>query len=187
MKPFVKNNASGKIMETATKKIGESEIAELLALQEEAACDSAKTGVYIMLDEKELRGILLTGEIIGIYAGGELCAAAGFYIPQDTQENLGRDIKLPERELSRCAVLDFYFVADKYRGNGLAKELVRECVLHATSWHGARYVLATASPKNTASIVALMNTGMMKIRALKQKYGCRLRYILCYDSRDKKL
>ena len=178
MKPYVKNNRTGEVERAAARRLTDNDLPAVLSLQREVTDALTDASVYVPSPAEEFRRILARGELHGLFAGGRLIAAACFYFPGDAPENHGRDLGLRDEELLRCAVLDSCFVAPDYRGNGLARELAEVCVHRAMCACGAENVVATVSPKNTASLLSLMAVNGMRIAALRQKYGCRLRYIL---------
>lgn len=76
-------------------------------------------------------------------------------------------------------MLDTCFVHPDYRKNGLARDLARHCADRAFNAMGADRMLCCVSPKNHASLRAMLSVEGTRILALRQKYGGRLRYILC--------
>ncbi|MEG2259343.1 MAG: GNAT family N-acetyltransferase, partial [Oscillospiraceae bacterium] len=126
------------------------------------------------------------GEVHGMFANGELCGVCGF-IPSLYGENLGADIGFSDSECANCVTLECYFVAPAYRSNGIARELAHVCVGRAVEAFGCTRVLATVSPKNIGSLMSMMSINGFQIKAMRQKYGCKLRYIMCYTHSSTRL
>ncbi len=187
IKPYVRNNGTNEVERAVARRLSENDVEAVLRLQRETAEQLEDPGIFVVNTREEFLKLLAHGELHGLFAGGRLVAAAGFYFPGDTAENHGRDVGLDGEALLRSAVLDTCFVAPLYRGNGIARELVLTCLRRAVCEYGALYVLATVSPKNAASLLSLMSVNGMRVVALRQKYGCRLRYILRYEHRSKRL
>lgn len=188
MKPYLKNNKTNKVEKAVTRRLSCSDLNALMQLQSDAIAAMDDKSLYICSERKEFEEIIRTkGEIYGIFTHNCLCGACSIYMPGDTPQNLGRDINLAKRELVLCATIDSVFVAPDYRNNGIARELIHVCIKRAVDAMGARYVLATISPKNTACILSFMSLNSVRIKALRQKYGCKLRYIVCYTHDDKRL
>ena len=188
MKQYIKNIRTNKVEKAVTRRLTKSDLGELMRIQSEVMAALTDKSIYIEGSRDEFENILDSrGEIYGIFTRDTLCGACSIKMPGDVPQNLGNDIPLHTNEIAGCANIDYLFVSPDYRQNGIARELVRVCIKRAVDALGARYVLAAVSPKNTSCILSYMSLNGMRLSALKQKYGCRLRYIMCYNHDDKRL
>lgn len=176
MKPYVKNNATNEVCKTEVRRLCENDIDELIRVQELAAGSLCDASLYVMSEREDFLRIIKHGEITGLFAKGELCGAAGLRLCEGADgEDMGE------------AALDFVFVAPNYRKNGIARELIKICVRRAFDKYSSADVTATVSPKNLPSLLSFMSINGFRICALRQKYGCKLRYILRAEKYSKKL
>ena len=158
-------------------RLGIGRIDEVLALQR-TVVDSLDAPE---LFNTESRGyfedlILRSGDVPGAIAEDRLVAYRGAKLILDEDDNLGKDIGLPDAELPCVAHFDMIAVHPEFRRKGIAHRLnlqAREQMRH----EGKRHVLATVSPKNTASIRMFLKLGMRPM-TLVRKYGGLERYIL---------
>lgn len=185
MKPYVKNNRTGEVCRSAARRLHEADLPEILRVQQAAAAGLADPSLYVPSDGEAFRALIAQGDVQGLFAAGELagvCAA----LPSPLGSVFADDACLPPEALARSVTLECYFVAPDFAGNGIARELAAAAVQRAFD-AGAQHVLATVSPKNGASLVTLMQINGFRIVSLRQKYGCRLRYVLCNTCRDPRL
>ena len=188
MKPYIKNNVTAQVEKTVTRRLAHGDLDELMRLQETVLAVLADKSLYIPLRRADFEQFLDgSGEIHGIFTRDTLCGVCSVFMPGNGAENLGRDIGISDSELPVCAILAGIMVAPEYRQNGIARELINICIRRAAEMLGARYVLAAVSPKDTAGMLSFMSIHKMRLKALKQKYGCKLRYILCYQHDDRRL
>ncbi len=188
MKPYLKNGKTNKVEKAVTRRLTIQDLDALVQLQQDTVSALDDPSIYLISNREDFADIINdTGEIYGIFTRDRLCGACSIYMPGNTPQNLGRDIGLEEKELPSCATLDSVFVSPDYRNNGIARELIHICIKRAVDAMGANYVLATVSPKNIASILSFLSLNNMRLKTLRQKYGCRLRYIMCYKHNDKRL
>ncbi len=129
------------------------------------------------VDTKEYTANLLKyNMVLGCFTEGNLIAYEGIMFVIDNDENLGRDINLPECELSNVAYIDVIAVHPFYRENDLGHCLNTEAV-NVIRDRGKHHILATVSPKNIASINMFLKLGM-KIKKHTLKYDGLERYIM---------
>lgn len=95
--------------------------------------------------------------------------------PGDSQENLGRDIRLPEPELVKVVHAESAVVLEEYRGNSLQSKMLQaaERLIDKEKY---RFLIATVSPDNPASFKTLEQNGFQYI-VTKEKYGGLLRRV----------
>jgi GNAT superfamily N-acetyltransferase len=119
------------------------------------------------------------GRIVGTFADGRLVAYAVVSFPDDEPDNLGRDVPLPEEELSKVADYDGSAVHPDHRGNGLQLRMSELRHRFALA-HGRHHILGTVSPDNPASLHNFLRFGF-RVRNLKRKYGGAQRLIIHRD------
>ncbi len=187
MKPYLKNRRTEEVVRTMTRRLSAADSADFLQLQAAATAEIDDPSLYRGCGADEFAEALERGEIHGLYAKEHLCAACMVTIPRDTDAGLAADIGIPEGDRPTCAVIEGLVVDPDYRGNGASRELLKLCINRAVERLDARYVLAAVSPKNVPCILNLMSINGMRLKALRQKYGCKLRYILCYNRDDHRL
>ena len=108
-------------------------------------------------------------------AAGETAGFLMVVLPGRSEENLGRDIGLPEAELDRVALMDVAAVLPEHRGHGLERRML----LWAEEQLPARFdrLMCTVSPANPASLHSIERSGYRAVLT-KEKYGGHLRHIM---------
>jgi hypothetical protein len=124
------------------------------------------------------------GKMIGIFVEDELiaCHALCFPKPDDLNNNLGRDIELPEEQVINCVNFQGVFVHPEYRGNRLGLKMNQK-MIEILRNKPYRHALATVSPHNIISVDMFFKSGF-NIRGLKYKYENKMRYIFYKDIRS---
>lgn len=105
--------------------------------------------------------------------------AVGFlivHIPGSGEENLGRDVPLPEKELAYTAHMESAAVLPQYRGHGIQRMLMMEAEKELKR-KGFHYAAGTVSPDNPYSMNNCLMLGYMTA-AVKPKYGGLMRNII---------
>ena len=122
------------------------------------------------------------GIVLGVFVEHRLAAFRNIYFPApgDREWNLGRDLELPEDDLTKVANLQMVCVHPDYRGNGLALKMNQVSLGLLRERGGHRHICATVSPYNLWNLPVLLASGF-RIVALKSKYGGKLRYIVYQD------
>jgi ribosomal protein S18 acetylase RimI-like enzyme len=115
---------------------------------------------------------------IGVMTEGALVAYSLIRIPEksEPQDNLGRDINLPEEELERVAHLQATVVHQAYRGNSLQLRMARHHI-NVLKEMGFCHLLCTISPKNPVSLRSGLSCGFV-IKGLKRMFEGWWRYIM---------
>lgn len=96
--------------------------------------------------------------------------------PGLSDENLGRDINLPDEELLKVVHMDTVAVLPHYRGHSLQQRLMQAAEIEAQQL-GYRYFMCTIHPDNHYSKNNVLKQGY-RIVATKEKYGGYTRNIL---------
>lgn len=107
---------------------------------------------------------------------GEIAGTFITVIPGNSNENLGYDIGLSDRELLKVAHMDSAAVLPAYRGHHLQKELMlfAEKELKAA---GYQYLCCTIHPDNKYSMNSARSLGYEVVKVC-EKYGGYLRAVL---------
>lgn len=185
MKPYLKNNRTNAVEHSVCRRLREHDLDEIMRVQTDAVSELQDAAVYVQSTRADILRMIHYGEIHGIFADGVLCGVCGF-LPSAAAEDLPAEIGLSAAQRAQSVNLECYFVARDYRGNGIARELTQLCVNRARDGFDARRILATISPRNLPSLLTLMSVNGFHIRALRQMYGCKLRYILCCEPENEK-
>jgi ribosomal protein S18 acetylase RimI-like enzyme len=117
--------------------------------------------------------------IIGIFTDDGLIAYNVHYFPGLDGDNFGADIDLPSDELDKVAHLETVAVHPAFRGNSLQRKM-GGIHLRTIQDMGYEHVCCMVSPKNHPSLQNIFSNGLV-IKALKIKFGWRLRYIMHKD------
>nr|VFK25065.1 MAG: Ribosomal protein S18 acetylase RimI [Candidatus Kentron sp. MB]VFK29810.1 MAG: Ribosomal protein S18 acetylase RimI [Candidatus Kentron sp. MB]VFK74953.1 MAG: Ribosomal protein S18 acetylase RimI [Candidatus Kentron sp. MB] len=139
---------------------------------------------FFYADTKEyMADLIKTDIVLGCFTEDNLVAYRGIKFVIDKDENLGKDINLPESELPNVAHFDTIVVHPSYRENGFGYSLNTEA-LDVIRGRGRHHILVTVSPRNIASVNMFLKFGM-KIKKFSLKYGGLERYIMHMDIRVK--
>ena len=114
---------------------------------------------------------------LGAFHGGRLVAFAMLFDGGHTDENIGKDIGIPEGELDRVMNMKLVIVSPNYWGNGLQVRLMLELEAVAAA-RGKTLLCGTADPENTHSCRNFLRAGY-SFHSRKQKYGGLTRDIYC--------
>ncbi len=108
-------------------------------------------------------------------ADGEIVGSFLFRYPDLAEDNLGRDIDLPDNKLAQVVHMESAVVLPEYRGNHLQERMLQfgEKLIDRTKY---RFLLATVSPDNPASYLTFERNGY-ELMVTKEKYGGLLRRI----------
>ncbi|MCK9565310.1 MAG: GNAT family N-acetyltransferase [Methanothrix sp.] len=150
---------------------------DLMSLQSVIAANLPCPEIFMLHEEKFFQEIFrLERSVIGVTTEEELIAFSIIRIPGLSDDNLGRDINLPEEELTKVAHLQAAAVHPAYRGNGLQRKLT-SAHLRVIEEMGYEHVCCTVSPKNPVSLSNYLSCGLV-IEGLRPKMQGWCRYIL---------
>jgi hypothetical protein len=159
------------------KFLNAGSLADLLELQNVIAANLPCPEIFMLHDDLYLREILRhKRSVIGVTTEEGLIAFSMIRIPGLAHDNLGRDINLPEEELSKVAHLQAAAVHPAYRGNGLQRKLTF-AHLDVIEEMGYEHVCCTVSPKNPVSLSNYLSCGLV-IEGLRPKMQGWWRFIL---------
>lgn len=153
-----------------------SDLPELLSIQEAVIQALAEPEHYQSLSIKEFTKLLTDQTLIGATSEGRLIAFRAMLIPPIDDEHLGRDIGWPEDSLERVLYQEVTNVHPDFRGYGLQTHLGKLLMSQVESDNRFDVVCATVAPFNIPSMKDKFTLGL-RIGALKEKYGGKLRYI----------
>lgn len=153
-----------------------SDLPELLSIQEAVIQALAEPEHYQSLSIEEFTKLLTDQTLIGATAEGRLIAFRAMLIPPIDDEHLGRDIGWPEDSLERVLYQEVTNVHPDFRGFGLQTHLGKLLMSQFEADDRFDVVCATVAPFNIPSMKDKFTLGL-RIGALKEKYGGKLRYI----------
>ncbi|MDA5559872.1 hypothetical protein PJK55_03925 [Exiguobacterium sp. MMG028] len=153
-----------------------SDLPELLSIQEAVIQALAEPEHYQSLSIEEFTKLLTDQTLIGATAEGRLIAFRAMLIPPIDDEHLGRDIGWSEVSLERVLYQEVTNVHPDFRGYGLQTHLGKLLMSQVESDNRFDVVCATVAPFNIPSMKDKFTLGL-RIGALKEKYGGKLRYI----------
>jgi len=113
---------------------------------------------------------------IGAFTNEGLIAYSVLYFPGEKEDNFGTDINLPRDELKRVVHLATVAVHPAYRGNSL-QSMMQGVHIEIARKMDFEHACCMVSPKNRPSLQNIFSHGLI-IKALKIKFGWRLRYIM---------
>ena len=113
---------------------------------------------------------------IGAFTDEGLIACSIIQFPEKIEDNFGVDVNLPKDDLSRVVHIAKVAVHRAFRGNSLQRKL-QGIHLEVAREKGYHRACCMVSPKNRHSLHNIFSHGFT-IKALKLKFGSRLRYIL---------
>ena len=107
---------------------------------------------------------------------GEMISEQEGNAQEDYEENLGRDIGLPESELRKVVHMDSAAVLPSFRGFHLQRRLMKAAE-EELQREGFRYLCCTVHPDNKSSLQSVLSQGY-RIAKTCEKYGGFPRHIL---------
>lgn len=150
------------------------------------AITSLMNEVYERLDDKSIYVCdsidhvrsCLSENGFGVVAADNQGRIIGSFImryPAYSEDNLGRDIDLPDEELPFVVHMESAVVLPEYRGNNIQQKMLlyAEELIDKSKY---RYFLSTVSPDNPASFRSLEKSGYKHI-LIKEKYNGLMRRI----------
>jgi len=162
------------------RKLSAEQLPEILNLQEQVIGALEVKERLQPLTEEEFRFILDgNGEMIGVYADGKMIAWRAMLVPDNDHEGLGRDVGVPEEEIGKVIYQEISAVSPKWRGFSL-QTLMGLVLMDRVDAERYRYVCSTVMPGNIPSLKDKFRQGL-EVRALKEKYGGKLRYVFFKD------
>lgn len=159
------------------------DLTTILDVQQQVIEHLPNPAILSPLSKEEYTYILEgNGFMIGAFDQEQLIAFRALLVPpMDDADHLGKDIGLDDNELSKVIYQEISNVLPAYRGNKLQKLLANLIMQELDHSHiPYRYICCTVAPFNMPSLIDKFSQGM-KIVALKEKYGGKLRYIFVKD------
>jgi len=150
---------------------------DLLGLQSVIAANLPCPEIFMLHDDMYfLETLRLERSVIGVTTEEGLIAYSIIRIPGLADDNLGKDLFLPQAELAKVAHLQAVAVHPAYRGKGLQRKLT-SAHLAVIEEQGYEHVCCTVSPKNPISLANILSCGLV-IEGLRPKMQGWWRYIL---------
>ncbi|WP_215141363.1 GNAT family N-acetyltransferase [Exiguobacterium qingdaonense] len=153
-----------------------SDLPELLSVQEAVIHALDEPEHYQSLSVEEFTKLLTDRTIIGATSENRLIAFRAMLIPPIDDEHLGRDIDWAGDSLERVLYQEVTNVHPDFRGYGLQTHLGKRLMEQCETDERFDVVCATVAPFNIPSMKDKFYLGL-RIGALKEKYGGKLRYI----------
>lgn len=157
------------------RKLSINDLQDIQSLQQIVVADLEDPRILQPLSEEEFTNILNgNGLMIGVYDDEQLVAFRALLKPDPLEdEHLGADVKATD--FTRVLYQEVSVVHPRMRGMRLQQKMgafiMEQIDMSAYDW-----VCATVMPFNIASMKDKLAQGLF-IRALKLKYGGKLRYI----------
>ena len=151
-------------------RLGKKEVTDIQTLMVDVMSRLVSQDLFAMDDEDYLHTYVLeNGEIYGAYLNGSLVAYSVLTFPKQSENNLGREFGVPEKELSFVAFLEATVVHESVRGRGLQRHFhgLRE---QRARENGCRYLYSTVHPDNFVSIRNLESEGFT-LQFTRSMYG----------------
>ncbi|WP_042470434.1 hypothetical protein [Bacillus ndiopicus] len=158
------------------ERLQSEQLAQIKALQQ-TVCDSLEDKTILQpLSEEELLYILNgNGVMIGAVVDEQLIAVRALLEPNaEEEEHLGLDVGA--EDLGRVLYQEISFIHPQFRGYGLQQTLA-SIIMTQVEETKYDWICATVKPYNIASLKDKLVQNM-HIRALKYKYGGKLRYVI---------
>ena len=161
----------------------EEQLPEVLALQERVISALDQPEFLEPLSEEEFLYIVRgNGMLAGAFVDDRLIAFRAMLDPGEDDEHLGIDAGIPPDRLSCVLYSEISCVDPDFRGHGLQTIMGKWLMEHVDS-DRYPYICTTVAPFNIASLKDKFALGL-RIKALKVKYGTKLRYILFKDLQE---
>jgi hypothetical protein len=181
--PDIDDNSNFVEKEYKMVVLDKSSVKEMMALQKVILDYLDDPETYQADDEDFMLNILNgNGRAIGVIVDNEIVGWHTLLFPEDTELNLGIDLKLPKEELGKVAHLETSVVHPKVRKNSL-HTIMQEELAKLTDELRHYHLCVTVSPYNYPSIKGSILIGL-KIHKLKKKYDGKWRYILYKNLRN---
>ncbi|MGE5328350.1 MAG: GNAT family N-acetyltransferase [Deltaproteobacteria bacterium] len=120
------------------------------------------------------------GILMGVFINDRLIGMSSVYYPDDDDDNIGKDVGLKNEEIYKVVYLCNAVIHPDFRGQGLINKLFSYLLDEVKNEGKWRYIIATASPRNYASIKNILSAGL-KIIMVKVKFANYIRFIFYND------
>ena len=174
---FSQNDSGRKNVSYKMCFLGIEDLQDILDLQDLIARNLPVAEIFRLHEEDYFRNLFcLERATVGVLTGQGLIAYSIIRIPGNGEDNLGRDIGLPQEELGKVAHLQATVVHPLFRGNGLQRKMAK-AHLRVIKDLGLPHVCCTVSPKNPVSLANILSSGFV-IKGLRPKFQGWCRYIM---------
>lgn len=162
--------------------LDESHHSQVAELQEYIVDSLEDKDLFYPLTDDEIENIVSGkgGLSIGTFVEDKLIGFKSAYFPRFREDNLGRDIGLPESEWMKVAHLEACFVHPHFQGNSLQIRMTDPILERVTALNRYRYIFSTATPENIPSAIDKL-VHKLAIVDLKEKYNSGWRYVFFRD------
>jgi ribosomal protein S18 acetylase RimI-like enzyme len=183
----LRNNAQGKEENYYVSRLDLSHLDRLVELQKVVLDNMARKDHFTGLSVGEFENVLSdSGVTVGAFVREELIGFYSILFPGYSEDNLGKDIGIPEKYFSDVAHFEAAGVHPDFRGNSLQKIMTGICLEQAMKIKPIKYICVTISPYNYPSLDHMF-AFKLYIRDLKVKYGDMLRYICSKNMEERQI
>lgn len=159
----------------------ESDIVEIYEIMSYVYEKLEKKEVFVCDDIEYVETQIKTGgfAVVACDWTGKIVGSFIIRYPEDSNDNLGRELGLEEDELCKVVHMESVIVLPEHRGNNLQFKMLQyaENLVDISKY---QYLVATVSPNNPASQRSFGKNGY-KIVKTKKKYGGLMRQIYCKE------
>jgi ribosomal protein S18 acetylase RimI-like enzyme len=175
-----KNQPSQKDMRYEMRFMDESHLTDIMRLQDTIIHNLGDKEIFRTHSQDYFKDhFQKDNSTVGAFTKDGLIAYSILYFPGEKEDNFGTDINLPQDELDKVFHLATVAVHPAYRGNSL-QSMMQSIHIEVAQKMGYEHACCMVSPKNRPSLQNIFSYGLI-IKALKIKFGWRLRYIMHRD------
>lgn len=171
----------GELTNITLKRLGLSDIDQIMTLQEEILEGLEDKQIYSPTDRDEFEDYINNdGVLLGYVSTDNELIAMGVYVEKGyDQQNYAYDIDLEGESILKVGQIESTVVSQAFRGNRL-QQILCEILEEISRANGMEIICATASPYNDFSVNTFKKLGY-EVRKDKLKYGGLRRYVLAKE------
>lgn len=162
-------NSSGAVRRFLVRKCTITDIAAIMALQDEVMDTLTDPDIFVYTTEEEFQETLENDYCIGAFCVRKMVMFSNMILNRITPRHLGVTLGYSNEQILRSVIYDTTFVTPDYRGFGLQR-LAAWFKDKEAKRVGAGEAIATVSPKNPASYRNITANGFAAI-AQREMYG----------------
>ncbi|MBQ9015637.1 MAG: hypothetical protein IJ109_05890 [Firmicutes bacterium] len=161
------------------RRCEETDLFQILMLQQRIAEDLSDPGIYVLVDEEDILESLKKDYCCGVYLDGRIVAFTMMIANRVSPRNYGSYVGYGPQRQAKCVSMEITIVDEPCRGFGMQRLFVqlRE---EAARQMGAEEALVTIGPDNKYSLQNLIDSGY-EIIETRPLYEGAMRHILRKD------